>query len=1494
MKKAGKRLISLILCFVVLFSMAGGVSAEEKEAAARTNYLLRPADFEDQLGTWTPQSDALAFEKSNLIGLHENQSHDPTKARDAAAEVTVENTGTYNVWVHAKKNATSESVSANAWTFRVGVDDKTLEPVFGGAASSTGYVWQNGGTIELSEGTHTIRLIDSSANWARCDAVLITADLDMFPSNDYEQLLEQINSGGGSGDFDDNVDHIVDNREAEASFEGDWTSTADESAYQGEYMTASEGTFTWHMQIPDEARYEICWYGADFYNNQSIADKVRFTLSQDGETKGVWETTQRLVNGWHPLEQLELKQGEATLTLSASSGNTGRMAADAVRFEKILVEGESSQIIDNTDKDTQKSGEDSNWNEHNSGGSVGDSYYSCTGKGSDSTYFIWNLNPLEEGWWKVEAFIPESAETETLSSQVTYAVTHDGQQDTVIMDHTTASGWTELGTWYFAADGEESIMLMPGTGEEKWALVDAVKITYMGKMDPDADYEVVDNTDTEKTVIGGTWHDSAGAAAGWQGPSTYRPGFVGENYYSLRGGDDSTFTWKFSVAQTGYYRISVSIADGSTGGVSESVKYEIQTSTGVRNVSISHKQPAGYYSLGNFQLTAGDEPQPVLKLIGKESGTACMVDAAMIEFLGTEPVFETGEYSIDLEDPQQTIWGLGVEIQSDSIASGNGGLPEETNSAPHDLIQSERDRFYSEMLKGFRYVRMAGGLFYRGADEEGKHLQERWETQDEELAELVEKSGIEGFNFEFWSPTPYFKASGKYTISGAANNQEKMLRCFGPDFENDPIYHGDKERFLNDFADTLVEDFKRMRADGLPIVQFSLQNEPAITSVYGDYSHCYYTPQAYYETCKVVLPKLKEAFPDLFIHATSWEGQNAEESKMIKEDQELFPCVDGWSYHRVGYNSNDPLDSADYLNAGTEGLPVICTEFEYQPWNFSGQDEFRFVNTAQMIMNWMTFENSPTFYWLHALKPLGNEESLGYSLGFWRKPGDTGEYEVCDYVEEGHWDYNYQNWNAIRGFLKYMPWDSVRYTVKEDEVRKDQRIMAWKSPEGRLAFALTNRSSEFCFKVDTGLEDTTFHGYRLTADCEEEIDLGTKTGGEISTVLEPYTIEFWVQEEDDTMVMAEGVVMDQNELKLAVGNEAQLTADVLPENAANKNVRWTSDDSTIASVDENGIVTALKEGETKIIAMAISGSGQFKAECTVKVGGEEPSQPISKKTLEYFLNKAKGYVEDGTVSGLVESIQQMFTDAIAKGEEVLADESATREEVLDAVKDLMLSIHALDMKAADKTDLEMTLELAEMIDLSKYVEAGQAEYLAAKEAAEAVLSDGDAMQAETDEAWNKLVEAMNALRMKADKTVLEDLISKMENMDLTEYTEESAAVFRAALASAGSILADKTLSVDEQVKVDEAAAALQDAYDGLEPVSQSSGDTEKPADGTNGSDAGKTEEDSGQKDTKDSEQEEMQRTPKTGDAAWEKTVYAAALVLGMLTLAFVLEKRKRS
>ena len=114
------------------------------------------------------------------------------------------------------------------------------------------------------------------------------------------------------------------------------------------------------------------------------------------------------------------------------------------------------------------------------------------------------------------------------------------------------------------------------------------------------------------------------------------------------------------------------------------------------------------------------------------------------------------------------------------------------------------------------------------------------------------------------------------------------------------------------------------------------------------------------------------------------------------------------------------------------------------------------------------------------------------------------------------------------------------------------------------------------------------------------------------------------------------------------------------------------------------------------------------------------------------------------------------------------------------------------------------------------------------------MANGDAMQAETDEAWNNLVEAMNALRLKADKSVLADLINQTEDLDLTGYTEESVSVFRAALAAANEILADETLSVDNQAKVDEAVTALQAAYDGLEKVQ--GGDAENPGGSQNGND----------------------------------------------------------
>ena len=243
---------------------------------------------------------------------------------------------------------------------------------------------------------------------------------------------------------------------------------------------------------------------------------------------------------------------------------------------------------------------------------------------------------------------------------------------------------------------------------------------------------------------------------------------------------------------------------------------------------------------------------------------------------------------------------------------------------------------------------------------------------------------------------------------------------------------------------------------------------------------------------------------------------------------------------------------------------------------------------------------------------------------------------------------------------------------------------------------------------------------------------------------------------------------------------------------------WENDE---LSTDDQDLVTEAKEALEAALAELVE-------------AGEEP-ETVSKALLERFLNTAKEYAANGDVDSCVESVRNLFEEAIAEGEAVMADDSATRDEVINASRKLMLAINALDMKAADKTDLEMAVELAEMLDMTDYVEAGQQEFQDALAMAKEVLSDGDTMQTGADEAWNALVDAIAGLRLKADKTVLEDLLNEAAGLDLSQYTEESAAVFRTALASAQAVFADETLSEDDQQKVDDAVAALKEAKAGL-------------------------------------------------------------------------------
>ena len=83
-------------------------------------------------------------------------------------------------------------------------------------------------------------------------------------------------------------------------------------------------------------------------------------------------------------------------------------------------------------------------------------------------------------------------------------------------------------------------------------------------------------------------------------------------------------------------------------------------------------------------------------------------------------------------------------------------------------------------------------------------------------------------------------------------------------------------------------------------------------------------------------------------------------------------------------------------------------------------------------------------------------------------------------------------------------------------------------------------------------------------------------------------------------IMVSSIALNQTEAEMCVGDKLQLSATVLPVNATTPAVAWTSSDESVAIVDENGQVTALKSGDVRITATATDGSGKS-ANCSVQV-----------------------------------------------------------------------------------------------------------------------------------------------------------------------------------------------------------------------------------------------------------------------------------------------------
>ncbi len=107
---------------------------------------------------------------------------------------------------------------------------------------------------------------------------------------------------------------------------------------------------------------------------------------------------------------------------------------------------------------------------------------------------------------------------------------------------------------------------------------------------------------------------------------------------------------------------------------------------------------------------------------------------------------------------------------------------------------------------------------------------------------------------------------------------------------------------------------------------------------------------------------------------------------------------------------------------------------------------------------------------------------------------------------------------------------------------------------------------------------------------------------------------------DDNTVAVTGVTVTPVSAKVKVGKSTTFVATVAPENATNKKVKWSSSDESIATVNEDGVVTGVKEGTATITATTLDGSKTGTA--TIIVEKEEQQTPTDDETPDDSNNNA--------------------------------------------------------------------------------------------------------------------------------------------------------------------------------------------------------------------------------------------------------------------------------
>ena len=298
--------------------------------------------------------------------------------------------------------------------------------------------------------------------------------------------------------------------------------------------------------------------------------------------------------------------------------------------------------------------------------------------------------------------------------------------------------------------------------------------------------------------------------------------------------------------------------------------------------------------------------------------------------------------------------------------------------------------------------------------------------------------------------------------------------------------------------------------------------------------------------------------------------------------------------------------------------PPTRTDYDFRGWNCSGKSVFPGTTYAELAGDksvqsitltaqwaaawypegeiridkdtaWQSFEsvyftrfyNTAQTVTISAAESGGNPVEIGYLItdealteAKCTKRDFTPYTEPLKLNTDGRYAVYAKLTNAV-GNVTYLSSDGIVLDTTPPEINGfedgktyygDRDIYAQATDENLASFSVNGSPIEVSFGSPTSAR----FSFSLGKNCTYKFIATDKAGNVTEKTVTVY---------DGTYVVpVTGVSLDESSITLDVGGNQTLTATVTPEDATNKKVRWSSDNEAVATVSEDGVVTAVAGG----------------------------------------------------------------------------------------------------------------------------------------------------------------------------------------------------------------------------------------------------------------------------------------------------------------------------